>query len=490
MLNLLHSRGMQQSKLIQILSTLTKKEFKEFQLYVSSPFFNKNQNLQAFLEYLSTYQSDFFSPKLNKETFFKKHFPGEEFEEQKLRYLQSDLTKLLEDFIAYSEFSKDTFRKKYYLSQAFNHRNLDKYFLQELDAIRSLNDQSPFRDSIYYFNQHQFSELAYQYTSEKRNRAFDSSLQEVIDNLEITYLARGFRYYCEMINRRNILSVQYNLSFFDQMVRYLGNELFDDVPAIRIYRLIHISLTEPDNMQNYRDLLSELEKSGHLFKHAEQRGMYVFAQNFCIRRINHGEEGALREIFELYKMMVDRDLIYEGSYVSQPDFKNIVTTGLRLNEVEWVSSFIEEFRGKLNPEFSENAYTYSMAWVHFTRREYDKALRMLLRVEFNDVYYHLDSKSLLMKVYYEMNEFDAFFSLVDAFKIYLRRNKFISDSQRETYHNFILLINKMMKVKWGKNEMSLALYEEILQTRPAADLAWLKLMGLDLVHKAKLKLPQ
>ncbi|MEX1187735.1 MAG: hypothetical protein WED33_00645, partial [Bacteroidia bacterium] len=298
----------------------------------------------------------------------------------------------------------------------------------------------------------------------------------------------GFRYYCEMINRRNILSVEYNLSFFDQMVKYLGNELFDDVPAIRIYRLIHIALTEPDNLINYQELLNELDVSGSLFSATEQRGMYVFAQNFCIRRINRGEEGALKEIFQLYKTMVERDLLYEGTYVSQPDFKNIVTTGLRLEEVDWVSNFIEEYKGKLNPEFSENAYTYSMAWVHFTKREYDKALRMLLRVEFNDVYYHLDSKSLLMKVYYEMDEYDPFFSLVDAFKIYLRRNKFISDFQRETYHNFILLVNKLMKVKLGKNLMNANLHKDIIATKPAADLSWLKQKSKELLVKNKIEL--
>ena len=213
--------------------------------------------------------------------------------------------------------------------------------------------------------------------------------------------------------------------------------------------------------------------------------MFVFAQNFCIKRINKGEIGSLEEIFRLYKAIVEKGLIFEGNYVSQPDFKNIVTTGLRLGEVEWVSQFIEEYTPQLNPEFSENASTYSMAWVHFTRKEYDKALRMLLRVEFNDVYYHLDSKSLLMKVYYEMNEFDSFFSLVDAFKIYLRRNRFISDFQRETYHNFILLINKLMKIKAGRHPMSPALLNEIESTKPAADLVWLKAKGNELLSKNK-----
>ncbi len=478
---------MQASKLIQLLKTLGKKEFKEFQQYVASEFFNKNQNLTRFLEYLSIYQSQLESDKLEKTAFFKKHYPGETFEEQRFRYLQSDLTKLLEDYIAYTEYSKNSFQKKYNLLAGLNYRNQDKYFLQELDAINAQNDSSSLRDSTYYFNRHQISELSYEYTSEKRNRAFDSSLQAVIDNLEITYLARGFRYYCEMINRRNILSVEYNLSFFDEIVKYLGKGSFDDVPAIKIYRLIYNTLMDQDNEQNYSELLETLDKYGRQFSRKEERGMYVFAQNYCIKRINRGVNGSLKQIFELYRIIVSKGLIYEGNYISQPDFKNIVTTGLRLGEVEWVTSFIEEYKGKLNPEFSENAYTYSMAWVHFTRKEYDKALRMLLRVEFNDVYYHLDSKSLLMKVYYEMNEYDPFFSLVDAFKIYLRRNKFISEFQRETYHNFILLVNKMMKVKLGKNRMTWALHDEIVNTKPAADLIWLQTKSEELLKKEKLE---
>jgi len=288
-----------------------------------------------------------------------------------------------------------------------------------------------------------------------------------------------------MINRRNILSVQYDLSFFDELVNYLDKGMFDDIAAIKIYRLIYNTLQEQGARDNFEALLDELEKSSHLFSQKEQRGMYVFAQNFCIKRINKGEVGALEEIFRLYKAIVSKKLIFEGNYVSQPDFKNIVTTGLRLGEVDWVSKFIEEYTPQLNPEFSENAFTYSMAWVHFTRREFDKALRMLLRVEFNDVYYHLDSKSLLMKVYYEMNEFDSFFSLVDASKIYLRRNRFISDFQRSTYHNFIILINKLMKVKLGKHEVSQSLYSEIETTQPAADLVWLKLKAQELLHSKK-----
>jgi hypothetical protein len=91
-----------------------------------------------------------------------------------------------------------------------------------------------------------------------------------------------------------------------------------------------------------------------------------------------------------------------------------------------------------------------------------------------------------MKVYYEMDEFDPFLSLVDAFRIYLKRNRFISELQRTTYSNFINLINKLMKIKLGKTAMNIKLHQEILSTKPAADLIWLESKSADLLKKYKI----
>jgi len=463
---------MQSGKLLQLLGRLSKKELRDFQLYLASPIHNRNKSLEEFYGYLLKYADDFTQSKLSKEAFFKKHYPKTGLDEQKMRYLQSDLTQLLEDFIAWNEFQKDAFQQKYYLAKSHHNRHIDKFFLQELEKITELNNKSVFRDSDYYYNLHRISELNYSYASGNRNRAFDDSLQDLIDNLEITYLARGFRYYCEMINRRNILSVKYNLSFFDDLVQHLKKGTFDDIPAIFVYRIIHESLSEP-NAQTYPSLLKALEEFGHLFSKTEERGLYVFAQNFCIKRINAGDSDALRDIFNLYQAMLSKGLLFEGNYISQPDFKNIVTTGLRLEAHDWVGNFIESHKNMLHPSFAENAYTYSMAWVHFSRNELDKALRMLLRVEFNDVYYHLDSKSLLMKVYYEMNEHDAFSSLVDAFKVYLRRNTTISELQKKTYHNFVLICNQLMRAKLNRTPLSTKQKNGLENLRPLADFSWL-----------------
>jgi hypothetical protein len=466
---------MHSSKLLQLYSSLTKKEMKDFLLYLNADFFNKNEQLRQLATYISKHADDLSSVSLSKEKTFKSLFPNDAFEETKMRYLMSDLTKLLENFLTFIAFDEDDFQKKLMLSKSLYKRNQEKYFLNALEELNKSNKKDGLRDSNFFFNQYLIEEITYNHTSEKRNRSIDSSLQEVIDNLETAYLSKSIKYYCEMLNRSNILQVKYNLSFFDEMMKFLVKGSFDDIPAIKIYLCIYETLKELDNQENYIELLRLIDVNGQYFTNKELRDMYVFAQNYCIKRINKGLPKALEQIYDLYKIMDSKDLFYEGNYTSQPDFKNIVTTALRLGEVDWTIDFVEKHKETLNPEFKENAFTYSMAWIEFSQKKYKEALRLLLRVEFNDVYYHLDSKSLLLKTYFEMDETESLLSLFDAFKIYLKRNKFISEFQRETYQNFVNVASKLLKVKLGKIKMTEELRSEILNTSPLADLSWIKI---------------
>lgn len=95
--------------------------------------------------------------------------------------------------------------------------------------------------------------------------------------------------------------------------------------------------------------------------------------------------------------------------MSQWDYKNIVYLGLRLEEYSWVKNFIIKYNEELDPKTRKNAMSYNMAYYHFFLNNYDETLTLLRSVEFSDVYYHLDSKSLLMKTYYELEETEPFF---------------------------------------------------------------------------------
>lgn len=463
------------TKLVQILAALSAKEFKSFEQYVNSPYFNRNKQVSELLDAIKQFHPNYENPKFTREYVFTKLFgKGEKFNEAKLRYVLSDLTLLLEGFLSVDEYLKNPNEQKYFLLKSLRERNNDKFFLQHLEDAHALNNKAGYTDSEYYFYDYLFNEQSYLFTSVKNNRSIDTSLQELIDNLEVFYLAKNLKYYCEIINRKNILKVDYKLSIFEEILPYIQKRGFEEYPAIHIYVVILRTLTDNEHHENYDILMELIGKYRSKFPPAEVRDMYAFAQNYCIKQINSGNTNFLRKLFELNKTLLATGLIFESGYLSPHDFKNIVTVSLRIGEFEFAQDFILNQKDRLDPVIRENAYAYSMAWYHFFRKEYDKTLKTLLKVEFTDVYYHLDAKSLLLKTYYELGEEDALYSLFDAFKIYLRRNKQISEYQSEVYSNLIGFTRRLVTARHGSNRVNLDdLRKEISESKRVADLNWL-----------------
>jgi hypothetical protein len=210
------------------------------------------------------------------------------------------------------------------------------------------------------------------------------------------------------------------------------------------------------------------------FPRAEAKDMYVFALNYCIRKLNSGQLSYLNELFVLYKALIEREIIFEDGKLAPSDFKNIVTTGLRSGQLDWTEQFIQIYKDYLPAEHRQNTYIYNLAFLHYYRKEFSKALKLLQTAEFTDVFYQLDAKALLLRTYYELDETEPFLNLADAFTNYLKRNKQISDYQRTVYLNFVKYAKKLMLLRTGSRLSLEAVRNELQELKQAASLQWLQ----------------
>ncbi len=465
---------MNNSKLISILKTLTARELNALEKLVNSAFFNVNEDVSALFILLKKIHPEFDEKQTNKKSVYKKLFPGKRFNEQVLRYVMTDLTRLLEEFLVQKQFSENETLRKHLLMQSLNQRDLDKYFLQHINDAYEVQKKSPYRDALFYERQAMLEEDSYSWTSRKDNRAIDSSLQSLVDNIDIHYLTKKLKYSCEIINRMNVLKVQYNISFLDNTLEFLKQNSFSHVPAIMVYFQVLLTLRESENEVHYRKLKTLLAEHIDKFPNSELRDIYGFIQNYCIRQINLGNNNYLRELFENYKILLEKEIIIEDGSLAQFDFKNIVTISLRLDEFKWTEKFIEKYSLLLSADFRKNAINYNLARLHYSKKQYRDALRLLLAVEFTDVYYHLDSKSLLLRIYYDLEDWEPLLSLFNTFKIYLKRNKLISEYQRTTYTNLVKFVRKLTRIKMGSKLPLERVKQEIEEVKQIADLTWLQ----------------
>lgn len=473
---------MHNSKLIKLLQSLTNSETKHFLEFIQSPYFNKHSNVYKLGKFVCSFSGDYLNTNLTKEKAGKAVFKNQKYKPQQLSDIMSYLSKLLEDFISCTRFMNQSLLRKQFLLEELKERNSNSVFQMVSKEFMAQLDKNKLRDHNFHYHTYLFESESDAFFIKNENRKFHESIQRKADNLDIFYLSAKLKTCCEMINRKNIVAADYELHMLDEIMSYINSSLdrFKNVPAITIYHRIIMTLTESDNVSHYSQLIKLLDKNYLYFSKEEARQMYDFAQNYCIKKINSGHVEFGKEILKLYKNLLARKIIFEGKYLSQWDYKNIATIALREEEYEWTKKFILEYKEHIVPEFRDNAFAYNMASYYYAVENYKDALKLLQKVEFTDVFYHLGSKSLLLKAYYEMDNAESFYSLISAFRVYLRRNKYISQSQFTNHLNLINLAKKLYDLKY--NNYSKFIFKRKLENiknklnsnKNIANIVWLK----------------
>lgn len=464
-----------QSKPIQILKTLQGPELRRLGEFLRSPIHNRTEKTLEVFETLRRFHPEYDSPELERSRLFELLFPGEPWDEKKLRYLMTDLAKQLEEFLILLETRKQKHWRQYLLLRSYKARRLDKYFLAtHKSASKSLADDN-LRDTNHHWITFKLEEILFQFNISRKDHQRSTNLQQVVDSLDIHFLSNKLKYSCEILNSRDWVNVDYELFLLEEIRTYLEDRDLERYPSIAIYYQIMRTLTEPEEEGHYARLLELLEEHRESFNDSEVFDMYIYAKNYCIVKINRGHADYTRQLFEFYRTILNNRIIYKNGQLNQWDFKNIVTLGLRLDEFTWTGKFIEQYAPDLPIQDRDNAYSYNMANLEFSRANYDRTMTLLQEVEFTDVYYHLDSKTLLLKTYYEKEEWDAMQSLIEAFKIYLKRNKLIPAYQRRVYGNLVYFASKLLRARRGRKIDLGALLEEMDERKEIANSEWLRL---------------
>jgi hypothetical protein len=292
--------------------------------------------------------------------------------------------------------------------------------------------------------------------------------------LDTFYLINKLQYIAATLHYKNFLSLDGEMNMMQEVLSHVAQTDYSHVPAIAIYHCIVLSLMHPEEEIHFQALKKLLAQHYLLFPKTDAQNMYAFAINFCIRKINFGNLNYVKELLALYQQMLKVKLLEnEAGMLSQFDYKNVVTVGLRAAETRWTAKFINEYKNHLPEEVRQNAYTFNLAKLFFYRKEYDKVLSLLQNVDYTDIFYQLDSKATLMKVYYELDSYLPLMSLKESFRILLKRKKLISEQNRINYMNFIRFTMKLFRVDVRDKPKIILLKKEVSETKNVADKGWL-----------------
>ncbi len=461
-----------ENKLTTILDSFNVYEVNRFKKYLLSPFFNEDQKLVDLFDILI--QKNKKKETLSKEVIWRKMGQKAAYKDVKFRRLCSDLTKLAMQFLAQEKYQNAVMPEQQYLLEVVEERNLEKFYNSSFRNAENALLKQKHRDSVFYFHHFKLNEAQQSIEFKTKRHAEQASFDVLMRHLDAFYLAQKLRAYCHWLNYRKVLRLEGTMSvpLIAEIMDFIQENKPNQVPIVAIYHQIALTLLKGEEAEHYYELKRLLEENSHLFSAEEAMEMYGYALNYCIRKINSSTE-YLTEVFELYQATLKKEVILNDGQLNHQHFKNVIAIGLRLKQFDWVMYFIEVYQDKLPEKVRDNAYRYNMAQVYFSKKEWDKVIELLQQVEYDLVFYKLDSKALLLKTYYEQGEWMVLESLIDSFQILLRRNKEVSKQQRNTYLNLVKFVKRLSRLMPNDVVRIKALRQKIETTHPVGDKGWL-----------------
>ncbi len=469
---------MTNSKLHKLLLSLDGHMRKRFRKYLHSPYFNESAELTALYNAWEPMLKK--GPQASERGRQKKQLwlavhPTASYNDLQFRRLCSDLNKQLEQFLVHEELRENSAQRQVQLLEKFNQPELDKHFKAALRQVRLAEERSSLRNSDYHYMKYLTETCCHTHIEKLGNKRQDfENLEKADYHLDCFYHIHKLKNYCDILGYSKMLAAESNISLPEGYLENIAMGPFFKEVAIRAYYLVAKMLLDPDREIYFQQLKQLLEQKSSAFSKEELDVLYIHLINYCIStKINSGQHEYFNELFEIYKSLLEKEIIFKSDVLLPQDYKNIITIGLHVKAFDWVEKFIQNHTAKLPKDNQANALTYNLAKVYFHQQRYEKVIEQLREVEYKNPVYALGGKLMLLKTYYELDELNALDSLIDSYRAYLRRNKFISREVRQQYLNVLRFVKKLSTIPPRDSSQLEKTCQRILNCKAIAAKQWL-----------------
>lgn len=446
---------MQNSKLLSFLNQFTKEEMKGLRRFVNSPIHNTDKAIVCLFENIYKYQDNLQSTMLGSRKVYKKIFPDKEFNSNRLSVLQSGLLTLSKEYLALMEYKNEKTLQEKMLIQALGKLNNYDEFKKQANKSINVLEIEEVKDSISYRYLFEFYNAYYNHPENLRIDTKNQSDKLAIKNLDLNYIITRIRYVCGQYYNKDK-----GISFDEEkalVIIQLAKLLQKENIAIEIY-LDLITLCRNDYKQKL--YFKTREKLFNHYKKLETIDRRTILTSLVnqLNRVMYKKAKGNQSIqfftykFELYKFGLEKKILIINNQMTSITFKNIAVIGSYCKAFVWVEKFIEEYQKYLPEKERKSIVGLSLAMLYFHSQKYDKAYDILLEVDSWNEKYYLAGRSLNLRCHYEkfcLEKLEADFVMykVNAFQLFLKRNKNLASDNKNSYLGFCKKLLKLIRLK-------------------------------------------
>lgn len=407
----------------------------------------------------------------DNESLFARVCPGKSWSPTAFRLLMSDLQKLLDQFLALEHWLDTPAAVETDMTQAYRQRGLERHFEDALNLAKTGLERNALRNSEYFIRSGQllWEEARFQTQHHPEEDVYLLALSE---NADMTWLTQKLRYLCLHTAFQARFQSAQTLPFRAEAERMLERPEYFQHPAVSTWYYCLKMLESPESNQFFQLFKTEVFAHGLIFRAEEMRDLHLFAINYCIRQVNEGHVQFFHDIADFYKDGLSKGHLLDKGELSHFTYYNIVAAALQTRDYVWAENFIQDYRNLLERRYRDSAYSFNLARLKFARKAYPEALELLQHSNYHEPLLNMAAKTMAIKIYYELDEYEVLDAHLEAFIKYIRRKPGLG-YHRQHYLQMARYTQKLIHLNWMNKAEVQALRERIAAETALAEKEWL-----------------
>jgi len=481
---------------IQILSSFSKQEIKEFDKVVRSPFFGGSAYIYKFWRELKKHYPEFKEEKIERRRLYSNIYPGKKYDDAVVRKIASLLHNMAEKYIGIKRAnSENAWFIELFTAIELRERRLNRLFEHKVRELEKRFDEISIYDFQRLLERHL---LQIQWM----NFATDNNNSHKNFEHRMTYYRYGIIYFLSILMQetartwveKNIYNNAAKFNIAEEMLNHIDLNSFAAVmekqdypqmPTFEVNRLMMNMYRAEEGHEHYFSYRDFLFANGAGMPKRVCYFFFIFLINYCLKH-NHSATHDFN--MDLSRVIDKAD---EFGIIIDPQLKIIIPANFLVamdahidaGELDKAEKFYQKYSGELKGEYVEDTINYTQACLHLARGNYITALEFINKHDPFLVYNKVNFRILKLIALFELNRWEEFGLLVDSTRQFIRSTELISDIFRQRSADFLKAVNRLFEAR-EKNSLNVDdIYRTIEADENLIQRRWLLKKCLEISEK-------
>ncbi|MFA5405352.1 MAG: hypothetical protein WC358_10495, partial [Ignavibacteria bacterium] len=329
-------------KFLNMLDSLSDKEFKTLGKFINSPYFNESKHMAGFYEFIKKYYHNHTFDMVTTELISSYIFKTKKFNSVRTRKLISDFNNLIENFLVHYSLDKDIIGKKAYLTNQLKNKELVKFYNNEIDEIKELMNNSQWDSKNYYYTKlklvdEEFLMKKFDMQTDKKI----STVKNLVDSADQLYIFIRL-YIFHLLVQNNLMGEskisEYGLDTFEKLMGNIENNIdkFESKQP-RIYlcylTLKLIKLNSLDKV--YQEIENYIEKNRVLLNTKDVEYSVYTIVSHIVNEITTGKYEKINIAVRVFKRIDEKGFFNNIREINHFTFIQIIIFALHIKDIEY-----------------------------------------------------------------------------------------------------------------------------------------------------------